>query len=81
MNRVIIEPILKKTSYEIYKGREYNMYHLHIFGCKYFMLNNGKGNQEKFDVKADGGIFLGYYNTRKAFRDYFKGTMIIENFI
>jgi len=31
-----------------------------FFGCKYFVLNNGKDNIGKFDVKYDEGIFLSY---------------------
>ena len=31
MNRALIRPILKKTPYELYKGRKLNISHLHIF--------------------------------------------------
>ncbi|XP_073222356.1 uncharacterized protein [Cicer arietinum] len=52
-NQVIIQPILKKSPYELYKGRKPNISHFHIFGCKCFVLNNGKDNLGKFDEKAD----------------------------
>ena len=78
MNRVLIRPILKKTPYELYKGRQPNISHLHVFGCKCFVLNNGKDNLGKFDAKADEGIFLGYSQSSKAFRIYNKRTMTIE---
>ena len=81
MNRVLIRPILKKTPYELYKGRKPNIAHLHIFGCKCFILNNGKDNLGKFDAKSDEGIFLGYSLTSKAFRVYNKRTMTIEESI
>ena len=58
MNRDLIRPILKKTPYELYKGRNPNISHLHIFGCKCFVLNNRKYNLGKFDAKSDEGIFL-----------------------
>ncbi|XP_004500178.1 uncharacterized protein [Cicer arietinum] len=42
VNRVLIRPLLKKTPYELYKGRKPNLSYFRIFGCKYFVLNNGK---------------------------------------
>jgi hypothetical protein len=60
INRVLIRPILKKTPYEIFKGRKPNISHFHVFGSKCFVLNNGKDNLGKFDAKANEGIFLGY---------------------
>jgi len=42
LNRVLIRPILKKTPYELFKGRKPNVSHLKVFGCKCFILNNGK---------------------------------------
>ena len=81
MNRALIRPILKKTPYEIYKGRKPNISHFHIFGCKCFVLNNGKDNLGKFDAKSDEGIFLGYSLHSKAYRVYNKRTMTIEESI
>ncbi|CAJ2637485.1 unnamed protein product [Trifolium pratense] len=77
-NRVIIRPILKKTPYELFKGRKPNISHFHIFGCKCFVLNNDKDNLGKFDEKSDEGIFLGYSLTSKAYRIYNKRTLTIE---
>jgi len=42
MNIAFIKPLLKKTPYEIYKGRKFNISHFHVFGCKCYVLNNGK---------------------------------------
>ena len=53
LNRTLIRPILKKTPYELYKGRKPNISHLRVFGCKCFVLNNGKDNLGKFDPKSD----------------------------
>ena len=52
-----------------------------MFGCKCFVLNNGKDNLGKFDTKSNEGIFLGYSLNSKAFRFYNKRTMIIEESI
>jgi len=81
MNKALIRPILKKTPYELYKGRKPNISHLHVFWCKCFVLNNGKDNLGKFDAKSNEGIFLGYSSNSKAFRIYNKRTMIIEESI
>ena len=35
LNRVSIIPILKKTPYELYKGRKPNISHFHVFGSIY----------------------------------------------
>ena len=50
LNRTLIRPILKKTAYELYKGRKPSVSHLRVFGCKCFVLNNGKKNLGKFDA-------------------------------
>ena len=42
LNKVLIRPILKKTPYELYIGRKPNIFNLRVFGCKCFVLNNGK---------------------------------------
>jgi len=59
MNHVIIRLILKKTPYELLNGRKPNRSHLKVFGCKCYILNNGKDSLGKFDAKSDKGIFLG----------------------
>ena len=77
-NHAYICKKLDKTPYELYKGRKPNLSHLHIFGCKCFIYNNGKDNLRKFDPKSDEGIFLGYSNRSKAFRIYNKRTCVVE---
>ena len=51
-------PILKKTPYELWKGRKPNIVFFHIFDYRCFILNNGKERLEKFDAKSDEAIFL-----------------------
>ena len=63
---------MKKTPYELYNGRKPNIDHLRVFGCKCFVLNNGKENFGKFDEKADNGIFLDYSLSSHAYRVYNK---------
>ncbi len=40
LNRVSIIAILKKTPYELWKGRKPNIAYFHVFGCKFYILNN-----------------------------------------
>ena len=58
ISRATIRPILKKTSYEFCRERKPNISYFHPFGCKGFVLNNGKDNLGKFDTKSDEGIFF-----------------------
>ena len=78
LNRVLIQPILKKTPYELFKGRKPNISHLKVFRCKCFISNNEKDNLGKFDSKVDEGIFLGYSLHSHAYRVYNRRTMVVE---
>ena len=79
-NRIYIRPILKKTPYELWKGRKPNISYFHSFGCKCFILNT-KDQLGKFDAKVDEGIFLGYSETSKAFRVYNSKSLTVEEAI
>ncbi|GAV85848.1 hypothetical protein CFOL_v3_29282 [Cephalotus follicularis] len=68
LNRITIRLILKKTPYELWRGRKPNISYFHAFCCKCFVHNNVKDNLCKFDAKADEGIFIGYSNSSKAYR-------------
>ncbi|PKA63998.1 Retrovirus-related Pol polyprotein from transposon TNT 1-94 [Apostasia shenzhenica] len=81
VNRVTVRSILRKTPYELWKGRKSNISHLRMFGCKCFVLNNGKDDSGKFDLKFDEAIFLGYSSTSKANCVYNTRTMLPEKFI
>ena len=65
----------------MFNGRKPNIGHLKVFGCKCYVLNNGKERLGKFDEKADVGIFLGYSLFSHAYRVYNKRLMTIEEFI
>lgn len=79
LNMILILHILNKTPYELFKGRKTNLSHLHVFGCKCVILNNGKDNLGKFDAKADKGIFLGYSQSSKAYRVYNNRLLTVED--
>ena len=61
-NHVFLWLILKKTPYELWKGRKPNICYFHVFGSKCYILNT-KDTFSKFDSKADNGVFLGYSTT------------------
>jgi len=77
LNRVIIRLILDKTPYELLKGRKPNLSYLRVFGCKCFVLNNGKDKLGKFDAKVDDGIFLGCSSNSNAYRVFNKRTLTV----
>jgi len=66
------------TPYELLNGRKPNIGHMKVFGCKCYILNNGKENIGKFDEKVDNGIFLGYSLSSHAYRVYNKRLMTID---
>lgn len=78
LNRILIHPILNKFPYELLKIRKPNLSHLHVFGCKCFVLNNGEDNLGKFGVKDDEGIFLGYSQSSKAYGVYIKRLVTVN---
>ena len=81
LNKILVKRHLKKTLYELWKGRKLNISYFHVFSYKCFILNNNNDNLEKFDAKADEGIFLGYSMHNKAFRVFNKITLVVEEFI
>ena len=54
------------------------MSHLRVFGCKCFVLNNGKENLGKFDAKFDEGVHIGYALNGHAYRVFNKRLLIVE---
>ncbi|XP_070025549.1 uncharacterized protein [Nicotiana sylvestris] len=59
-------------------NRKPKVTHLRTFGCKCYVLNNGKDQLGKFDAKSDEVIFLGYSSQSKAYKIYNKRTQCIE---
>ncbi|XP_075083390.1 uncharacterized protein LOC107801533 [Nicotiana tabacum] len=53
VNKCMIRSLLNKTPYELLNGRKPKLTHLRTFGCKCFVLNNGKEASGKFDAKSD----------------------------
>lgn len=81
LNCALIRPVLKKITYELWKGRKPNIGYFHVFGCRCFILNNGKSNLYKFDSKSNEEIFLGYSLHSRVFRVFNKKTLVVEESI
>ena len=56
------------TPYQSLKGKKPSLKHLHIFGCKCFVLRTHPEQLGNFETKAHEGIFVGYPLTTRAFR-------------
>ena len=80
-NRAMINKAQGKTPFEIFRGNKPNISHLKVFGCKCYVLKNGKDQLRAFQAKSDEGVFLGYSENSKAFRVFNKRTLIVEESI
>lgn len=59
LNRCLIRKILKKTPYDIWRGKKTNISYFNSFRCNYFLPKNSKNNLGKFDPQSDNIFFLG----------------------
>ncbi|MUG03595.1 hypothetical protein ECC01_21705, partial [Bacillus tequilensis] len=72
---------MNKTPYELLNNRKPMLNYLRAFGCRCFVLNNGKDDLGKFDPRSDEGVFVGYSSSSKAYRIFNKRTQCIEESI
>ena len=70
------KPDSKKTPYELWRGKKPVVKYFRIFGSDCYILCD-RENLEKFDSKSDGGYFLGYSFTSRAYRVYNLRTKIV----
>jgi hypothetical protein len=66
-----------KTLEEIFSGKKTEVSHLKIFGCPIF-VHIPKERRTKLDPSRKKGIFVGYYESSKAFIIYISGYHHIE---
>ena len=64
-NRILIRPLIKKTPYELWRGRRPNISYFHPFKCECFILSTIE--LVKFDSKVDKGISPRYSDTSTSF--------------
>ncbi|GAA0161779.1 hypothetical protein LIER_18015 [Lithospermum erythrorhizon] len=75
-NRVTLRSGTHSTSYELWRGRKPIVHYFHIFGSVCYILTDREPRQ-KFDVRSDEGIFLGYSRNSHALRVYNKRTQMV----
>ena len=54
----------------MFKGKKPSLAHFKVFGTKYFIHINDKKDVDKFEVKSELKIFLGYSETSRAYNIY-----------
>ena len=71
--------IIMRHLNHLVRKEENNIYHLKVFGCKCFVLNNGKEPLRKFDAKVDDEtIFHGYSSQSKAYKVFNSRILCVE---
>lgn len=66
-SRCQIRSILNKTLFELIFNKKPKFDYFRPFGCKCFILNNGKNELRKFESKSDEAALLGYSSTSKVY--------------
>jgi hypothetical protein len=65
-NRIFLRAFLHKTSYELWFERQPRVDHLRVFGCRCFVLKDGK--LDKFESRSSDGILFGYASHSRDYR-------------
>jgi hypothetical protein len=77
INRLYLNCLLKKTSYELLTGNKPNVSYFRVFGSKcYILVKNGR--HSKFAPKAVEGFLLGYDSNTTAYRVFNKSSGLVE---
>jgi hypothetical protein len=77
INRVYLNRLLKKTSYELLTSNKPNVSYFCVFGSKCYILVK-KGRNSKFAPKVVEGFLLGYDSNTKAYRVFNKSSGLVE---
>jgi hypothetical protein len=65
-NRIYLRVHKKETCYELMHSRTPKVSHIHVFGCKCFILKKEK-KLDKFEARSVDGIFFGYASHSRAY--------------
>ncbi|GJR30043.1 retrovirus-related pol polyprotein from transposon TNT 1-94 [Tanacetum coccineum] len=68
-NRSIVHTRHNKTPYELIRGRKANVQYFYVFGSLCYPTND-RDVLGKMKLKADIGIFVGYFESSRGFRIY-----------
>jgi transposase InsO family protein len=77
INRLYLNRLLKKTSYELLTGNKPNVSYFRVFGSKCYILVK-KGRHSKYAPKAVECFLLGYDSNTKAYRVFNKSSGLVE---
>src|SRR4051812_2612931 len=75
---MVIKSIIENIPYELLKDRKQNISYLHIFGSKFFILNNGEHKLDKFNAILDEVILIGYSSSGNIYSGLNNRTFTIE---
>ena len=81
MNKMLLRPLINKTSYKFHKSKKPNVLHFHIFECPCYIQKHEKDIDGNVDTKADKGIFLDYSTLSKVYRVYNYKTLRVKESI
>ncbi|GJU72744.1 retrovirus-related pol polyprotein from transposon TNT 1-94 [Tanacetum coccineum] len=79
-NRSLVHTRYNKTPYELLRGRKPDVKYFHVFGSLCYPTND-HDDLRKMKLKADIGIFIGYYESSRGFRIYNRQTKKIMEMI
>jgi transposase InsO family protein len=65
-NRLYLQKLLKKTSYELLTGNKSNVSYFRVFGSKCYILQK-RSKSSKFAPKTYEGVLLGYDSNSRAY--------------
>jgi transposase InsO family protein len=77
INRLYLQQILKKTSYELLTGKKPNVSYFRVFGSKCFILIK-RVRSSKFSPKVVESFLLGYDSNTRAYRVFNKSIGLVE---
>ena len=77
----MIRSLLNKTLSKLLNNKKPKLSYLRAFGCKCFVLNNGKDDLGECDPQSGEGVFVGYSSSSKAYRVFNRRTPCIEESI
>ncbi|XP_070012264.1 uncharacterized mitochondrial protein AtMg00710-like [Nicotiana sylvestris] len=78
VNRCMIKSILNKTPYELLNGRKPKLTYLRTFGCKYYVLNNGRDQLGSSMPKVTRGYFLSTHLKARLTRYITSGLNVLK---
>ena len=76
-NRTPHRVLENKTPEEVFSGKKLEVSHLRISGCPVY-IHIPKEKRTKLDPSGKKGIFVGYFESSKAYRIYFPGFRKID---